>query len=522
MSSVPYSSMTDRGSDRWKSVGGGVALATAALTTVVHAQTPANLANALRPATDPAAQLQTLLNFQDAEYRREFFANTPIAERILMDYGGYFRYGFSEVDDSSSQAQYLNTYDARLYGRVEIDSYARFFGRLRIEYNDWNTIGDFSSSGDGWQVPIGEIYWAEIDLSNWMAAQDGATREWTAKARVGRQYVMWANGLTLADYMYAATADASFGAVALSGLAGITAGHDTIDWDTSRTGYDTNTDRFYLGGKVDCKLGAHVPFAYALAQWDQNAGQTEMLPGGVPADFQVETKFNYESQYWGTGINGALGGDFLYRIEFAVETGTTLSDPIKHDSNLPPDELGRPQKTVPILAQAGLVGLSWLARDSSDARVDFQMLAGSGSVYRLDSGNTYGGIEPGKTDTAFNSLGYVNTGLVLAPEASNMIIPSFTLSFNPFKGIDGLSETRFSGTAFLYTRFDADAPISVPTNFGGSNLVGSEYDFNIDVRIFGDLNTSFRYGVFVPNTPLFTDTESQPRQFIYVGATYAF
>jgi hypothetical protein len=333
---------------------------------------------------------------------------------------------------------------------------------------------------------------------------------------------MWANGLTLADYMYAATADASFGAVALSGLAGITAGHDTIDWDTSRTGYDTNTDRFYLGGKVDCRLGAHVPFAYALAQWDQNAGQTEMLPGGVPADFQVETKFNYESQYWGTGINGAIGGDWIYRIEFAVETGTTLSDPIKHDSSLPPDELGRPQKTVPILAQAGLVGVSWLARDSSDARVDFQMLAGSGSVYRLDSGNTYGGIEPGKTDTAFNSLGYVNTGLVLAPEASNMVIPSFTLSFNPFKGIDGLSETRFSGTAFLYTRFDADAPISVPTNFGGSNLVGSEYDFNIDVRIFGDLNTSFRYGVFVPNTPLFTDTESQPRQFIYVGATYAF
>jgi hypothetical protein len=116
----------------------------------------------------------------------------------------------------------------------------------------------------------------------------------------------------------------------------------------------------------------------------------------------------------------------------------------------------------------------------------------------------------------------VNTGLVLAPEASNMIIPSFTLSFNPFKGIDGISETRFSGTAFLYTRFDADAPISVPTNFGGSNLVGSEYDLNIDWRVFSDLNVSFRYGVFVPNTPLFTDTESQPRQFIYVGATYAF
>jgi hypothetical protein len=33
---------------------------------------------------------------------------------------------------------------------------------------------------------------------------------------------------------------------------------------------------------------------------------------------------------------------------------------------------------------------------------------------------------------------------------------------------------------------------------------------------------SFRYGIFVPNSPLFTDVESEPRQFIYVGATYAF
>ncbi|RLS45864.1 MAG: hypothetical protein DWH86_04225, partial [Planctomycetota bacterium] len=124
--------MADGGSGRWIRVNSSAALAMASLVTVTYAQTPANLANSLRPATDPAAQLQTLLNVQDAEYRREFFANTPIAERILMDYGGYFRYGFSSIDDSTSQAQYLNTYDARLYGRVELDGYARFFGRLRI------------------------------------------------------------------------------------------------------------------------------------------------------------------------------------------------------------------------------------------------------------------------------------------------------------------------------------------------------------------------------------------------------
>lgn len=487
-----------------------------------HSQTPAQLANALRPATDPAQELQTLLNVQDAEYRRQYFGNTPIAERMLLDCGGFFRYGFSAIDDSTSQAQYLNTYDARFYGRVELDGFARFFGRLRVQYNDWNTIGDFAPSDEGWQVPIGEIYWAELDFGNWMAAQDGVTRTWGARARIGRQFINWANGLSLATYMYAATADAQADIWGFSGMVGTTAGHDTVDWDTSRPGYSIDTDRLYLGGKVEARLGAHVPFLYALAQWDQDAGQTAMLPAGVPAAFQVDTEFDYDCQYWGGGINGALASDLVYRLEFAVETGTTLSDPIKHDSSLPPDQLGRPQESVPILAGAVLAGASWLARDATDARVDVQFLCGSGSNQRLDSGNTYGGVNPGVTDHAFNSLGYVNTGLVFAPEASNMAIPSVALSLSPFKGNEVFGDTRLSVNAFLYARLDPDAPISVPIDFGGSALVGSEYDFNVDWRIWSDLNVSFRYGIFVPNSPLFSDVESEPRQFLYVGATYAF
>ena len=496
-------------------LGSGVAAAVAACS--ANAQ---NIPASIRPPTDPATQLQTLLNFQDAEFRKTFFANTPISERLLTDFGGFFRYGFSSIDSSQSQAQYLNTYDLRLYGRVELDGCLRFFGRLRFEYNDWNTIGDYAPSGQGWQVPIGEIYWAEIDLANWLSVQDGLDRSWTAKARIGRQYMLWANGLVLADYMYAGMFDASVGNLAASAIVGTTAGHDTTDWDTSRPGYSTDTDRLYAGGKLECHLGPHTPFIYGLAQWDQNAGQVAYLPSG--SAYAAQTEFNYQSQYWGLGVNGALGGDIVYRTEMVFETGSTLSDSIKHDASLPPNQLPQAQVTDRILAEAGLAGLSWLAHDSTDARVDFQLLAGSGSPYRLDSGTTYGGIAPGKTDTSFNSLGYVNTGLVLAPEAANMVIPSIGFSFSPFKGHEVLGDVRFSATAFLDTRIDPSAPISVPVNFGGSNLVGSEYDFNVDWRLLSDLNMSFRYGVFVPNSSVFTDAESSPRQFFYVGATYGF
>jgi hypothetical protein len=33
---------------------------------------------------------------------------------------------------------------------------------------------------------------------------------------------------------------------------------------------------------------------------------------------------------------------------------------------------------------------------------------------------------------------------------------------------------------------------------------------------------SLRYGLFVPNNAVFGSTEDEPRQFFYVGVTYAF
>jgi hypothetical protein len=487
-----------------------------------HAQSPADLAARARPAQDPAAQLQTLLNVQDAEYRRRFFSETPIADRLLFDYGGSFRFGYSLVQDSQSQNQHLMQYDGRFYGRLELDGFLRLYGRLRVEYDDWNTIGNFAPSGEGWQDPIGELYYAEFDFSQWMASQDGAARDWDLRIRGGRQYIVWGSGLTLSNYMYAGVLDAGIDIWRFQGIIGISAGSDTVDWDTSRPGYDGNTERLFLGGRLELNLGSWSPYFFYLAQFDQNAGQMANLPGGVPAEFQAATKFDYQSQYWGIGINGSIGSNLVCRAEFVLETGSTWSDSIFHDPNLPPTMLARPQSRTAVLAQAGIFGLTWLARDAMDTRVDFQFVAGSGSANRLDSGNTYGGINPGITDTSFNSLGYVNTGLVFAPDPANLCNPSITFSCSPFKGCETFGDLRVSATGFLYVRWDDNAPINVPTNLGGSNMIGSEVDFNVDWRLWSDVNFSIRYGVFIPNTSVFNDVENEPRQFLYTGVTYAF
>lgn len=490
-------------------------------TSWVHAQTPADLAARSRPAQDPAQQLQTQLNVQDAEYRRRFFSETPIADRLLFDYGGSFRFGYSLIQDSQSRNQHLFQYDGRFYGRMELDGFLRLYGRLRVEYDDWNTIGNFAPSAEGWQVPIGEIYWAELDFGQWMAATDGAARSWDLRFKAGRNYVIWGSGLTLSNYMYAGTLDAGVDIWHFQGAVGVTAGSDTVDWDTSRPGYDSNTERLYLGAKAEANLGSCTPYFFYLAQFDQNAGQRAFLPPGVPAEFQANTKFGYDSQYWGIGINGSVSSNIIYRAEFVLETGSTWSDSIFHNPNLPPTQLARPQVRNDIMAQAGILGVTWLGRDALDTRFDFQLVAGSGSANRLDSGNTYGGINPGITDTSFNSLGYVNTGLVFAPAPANLCNPSLTFSCSPFKGTD-LGDLRVGATAFLYVRWDANAPINVPTNLGGSNLVGSEVDINVDWRLWSDINFSIRYGVFIPNSSVFSNVENEPRQFLYTGVTYAF
>ena len=58
-----------------------------------HAQTAGALAQ----------NLQRQLNVEDAQFRQSFFASTPIADRLLLDAGGTFRFGYSLIDNARSQ-----------------------------------------------------------------------------------------------------------------------------------------------------------------------------------------------------------------------------------------------------------------------------------------------------------------------------------------------------------------------------------------------------------------------------------
>ena len=60
-----------------------------------------------------ANNIQRQLNSEDAQYRQDYFKETPISERMLLDAGGTFRYAYNMIQNSRSQSQYLTTPDVR-------------------------------------------------------------------------------------------------------------------------------------------------------------------------------------------------------------------------------------------------------------------------------------------------------------------------------------------------------------------------------------------------------------------------
>ena len=465
--------------------------------------------------------IQRQLNVEDTQYRQSFFANTPIADRLLLDGGGTARFAYSLIDNARSQEQQVYTTDVRLFMRAELDGGFRFFGRLRGLYNDWSYTGTLGLGPDpredGWQWPIGEIYWGTFDLAGFSESRTG--RKYTDSNLIiqgGRNYLIWAQGLVLSNYVYAIQADLQIGDLLVTGLCAQSAGYDTVDWDVSRPGYDTDTTRLFSGGKLEWKgIAGHSPYAYYLWQEDRNGGQTS--DQGFPP-FLIPTTYRYNSGYVGLGSTGSVGAQIVYRSEFTWEYGNTLSDPLDPTSAT----LARPQVEDSISAFAGVLGLTWLARDAGDTRIDFQSVVGTGSSERLESGTTFGGVAPGALDRSFNSLGYVNTGLALAPEPANLFCPSLGASSNLLPTSDLFSELRLGVTGYLFTRLQADAPISVQTRLTGSNLVGGEVDATLDWRISSDVNLNLRYGLFMPNSSVFFQGEGKARDFMYAGVTYAF
>lgn len=454
-------------------------------------------------------RLQRQMRERDLEQRATLKLGQGIAERSIIDAGVIARLGLFVIDDERSESHTLRQYEANVFVRADFDGAHRFFGRLRFQYDDWNSQDSFDGDGDDFNDPVIDRAFYEFDYRGLLRAKGQDSPDFNLNLRAGRQYVAWNSGLTLSAPLDGAVVKAQFGDVTVTGLGGRTSTRDVVDFDGSRPNFDDRTARWFFGGQIDWDLGDHVPFVYLLAQEDDNDPERADVGGLFP------TEFDYNSRYLGIGSTGHFGARWHYSVEAVYEFGDTLSSPI--------DPFGGtvPQTRDDISALAGIASLTYLFLDERDSRLDFDLIAGSGDDDRLDSSSTFGGNAPGTKDNAFNSLGFVNTGLALVPNVTNLVVlragASTSLLMN---ATTRQGDLRIGVDGFLFHKIDEDAPVSVPT-VAGEGFVGLEVDFFIDWRIYSDLFATVRYGAFFPGDAIPNDQDDR-RDFLYVGVTYAF
>jgi hypothetical protein len=449
-------------------------------------------------AEDAVQRVERRLRELDSTSRLEPAAGTPLAERTEWDFGGSLGWSAYAIDDSGSRSHILRQADARAWFRAEIDGRHRFFGRLRLRYDDWNSGDDFDGQGDDLREPIGERWWYEYDAG-------------PLRARLGKQHVEIGNGVALSGALTGASAALRRDAFELRLLAADTPVNDWVDFDASRPGFDTHTMRRFLALAVEGRGGDVTPFAHVIRQADRNDRDETVFIDGLGQIY--DASFDYDSTYWGIGARGPLSSAATWRFEFDLETGKGISSPISGGG------VPGPQHREAIIAWALVGGASWSLRDAANSRVDAELIAASGDDDRLDSADTFGGSRTGTTDRGFNGFGFLDTGLALAPDPSNLLVLRAGLETSPWRGDARMERLRAVATGYLFTKLDPDAPINLPTV--RQRFVGGEIDLGLDWNVRPDLTLSARLGFFIPGGAM-PDGEDGTRQVLFGGVTDAF
>lgn len=452
-------------------------------------------------------QLERAIRSADQSWRLMVDPNLSVAERSQFDVGGSFSFFFLNLNDSTGNHRRLLQPEFQLYGRASIDGVHDFFVRSRFQYRDFSPGDSFDGRGDMWTTPFLDRYVYEFDAARASAAYRGQKQNWNINLRLGRQFVDWAQGLVLSENLYAVRPTLTFGRWSLEALAGVTpADRSVTDWDSSRAGFNHDTKRGYFGANLVYTFpNASRVFAYFLHQQDFNDEDDARVNIGVPIDF------NYDSSYVGIGTDGTIGRNWAYLAEFAYEFGNNRSDPLQ-DATFS-------QTREEISAFGARAQLTYLFLDTWQSRAQAEFLIASGDDDRNTStSGTLGGNRPGTNDRAFNSLGFVNTGLAFSPSLSNLITFRLGATSYPFNSYREFEQLQLGIDVLFHNKYDSDAPIEEATD--DSRYLGTEADFSVNYRITSDLAAIFRYGAFFPGEAIATETEV--RHFIFAGFTLSF
>jgi hypothetical protein len=434
--------------------------------------------------------------------------NVPVDQRTLVDYGGYFTGSYLTVEDFNRDTHVLREADLVGYARVNIDGAHEFFVRGIARYRDFNDQDSFDGEGDQAHFFLDRAYY-RFDLQRSVEAYEGRRIDQDVTLQAGRQLVYWGSGLTLSQVLDGAVVELRTGTLSLQFLGGITAIHDTVDFDSSRPHFDDHTRRGFYGAQLSWQLSpSHRPYAYVLFQQDYN--HSEVRTTGI-----FQTHFDYDTWYAGVGSTGSLTDQLLYTAEFVYEGGRGLTNSFSATGGgIAPI----PQVYDDVSAWAGDARLDYVFADPRHPRLSAEFIIASGDDDRLHTSNTFGGNKPGTKDRAFNAFGLLNTGLAFAPSVSNLMALRTGGSIFPVPDSAQFKRLQIGADFFVFGKVDRNAPIDEGTLEG--RFLGVEPDIFINWQISSDVTLALRYGVFFPNSDVVVSGDT--RQFFYAGLTFAF
>jgi hypothetical protein len=453
-----------------------------------------------------AAESDRLRDFQQTvdEVLRSYYeagAGRTFTETARLAYGGYTTFAYYGSDNLMSDTHVFGEIDAKFWMHAELRGH-EFYGRLRLLYDNYEDDDPLPGQREHFAYPLFDRYWYRFDYRQDERSESGFDPGWNWWVQAGRQYVEWLSGLALSETLYAVRGGAEWESFTAQALFGLTP-DSFIDFDGTRPGFDSDTSRFFWGFAAECRaLHRHRPYVYFLAQDDHNG---QPFPAGAP-------EFFYESRYVGVGSTGEIvTGTWLYRVELVYEFGESIADGFGV----------LPQPIDDIRAWAGRFYLAYLperARDRWGLRIEAEVLVGSGDDDRVTGTNTLGGNTGGTSDRSFIAFGYVNTGLVLAPELANLVSLRVTGSFFPLRGHQPFDKMRVWISGFAFAKQDDGAPVSLPT-VTGESFIGGEIDIGVDWILTSDLSLNLQYGIFLPGDAF---GDSDPLHFFYAGISYGF
>jgi hypothetical protein len=448
-----------------------------------------------RAQREPDAFLQQQRRIEE-EAREQLNRELPADRRFDLDYGAWYSFYLMLFDDGIESSRTYRMNDLRIWGSASLDQGAhQFYGRLKLQYEDFNTGDSYDGNDDDWVGPNLDRAFYQFDLRRALRAYEGEQIDWNLNVKAGRDLVEFGTGYALSLPLDHVMVTGELGDWRVQGLAAASI-RSTNNIDRSHPN-GPYSERCFWGTQITYTgFERHQPFAYAFWNKDQ-------LTERHPVPYQ---NWDYDSWYVGLGSTGELFRDTRYWGEWVLEGGDTYG----HHEWVQQDT---------IKAWALDLGIEYFTRWPMSPRFNGEYMFASGDPDRYGSPTDSVGGNLWGADLSFVGFGYRDTGLSFSPLLSNVHIWRLGAAFTPFEDMEALRDLELGTDWYLYCKNHGEAAVSDPTADRGSNYLGWEMDYFLNWRFTSDLAWTTRFGTFFPGSSF---SDQTTRTFLLTGITWSF